>query len=328
MGKSYKTNYKYDSAETVYIDGTDYCLRIRSQDISNPVVLFLHGGCGAADRPFIMKWNSSLSEKCTMVCWDQRGAGLAYNRKTAKKEILTKELYLNDLHSVVEYLKKRFNKDKIIIVGHSFGSQLGVWYAQIHPENILTYVGIGQVIDAANNETISWKYTVEQAEKRNDKRALKVLKEIGPPVNGFYKDDKLLLQRNYLNKFGGILYGKYGNSVINTLPKIPCMFKEYSFFTMLNYVSANTYCLSQPLGHEKVDFLNEVKTLQVPVFITMGKYDYNTVSSLAEKWLEQLDAPYKKFYLFEKSGHTPQWEESEKWNKIFAEEILEFANSI
>lgn len=200
MGKSYKTNYKYDSAETVYIDGADYCLRIRSQDISNPVVLFLHGGCGAADRPFIMKWNSSLSEKCTIVCWDQRGAGLAYNRKTAKKEILTKELYLNDLHCVVEYLKKRFNKEKIIIVGHSFGSQLGVWYAQIHPENILTYVGIGQVIDAANNETISWNYTVEQAEKRNDKKALKVLKKIGPPVNGFYKDDKLLLQRNYLNK--------------------------------------------------------------------------------------------------------------------------------
>lgn len=97
MGK----NYKYDLTEKVYIDDSDYCLRIRSQDISNPVVLFLHGGCGAADRPFIMKWNSPLAEKCTMVCWDQRGAGLAYKRKTTKKETLTKELYLNDLHRVV-----------------------------------------------------------------------------------------------------------------------------------------------------------------------------------------------------------------------------------
>lgn len=317
-----KSTYKYDSAEKVYIVDTDYYLRFRSQNISNPVVLFLHGGCGAADRPFIMKWQSPLSEYCTIVSWDQRGAGLAYNRKTAKKEALTKEIYLNDLHRVVEYLKKRFNKDKIIIVGHSFGSQLGIWYAQIYPENILAYVGVGQVIDAANNETISWNFTIEEAEKRNDKRALRILKKIGPPVNGFYKDDKLLLQRNYLNKFGGILYGKYGNSVINTLPKIPCMFKEYSLFTMLNYVSANTYCLSQPIGHEKVDFLKEVKKLDVPVFITMGKYDYNTVSSLAEQWLNQLDAPYKKFYLFEKSGHTPQWEESEKWNELFVEEIL------
>lgn len=83
--KKGKQLYKYDSAERVNIDGADYFLRIRSQDTSNPVVLFLHGGCGAADRPFIMKWNSPLAEKCTIVCWDQRGAGLAYNPKTAKR---------------------------------------------------------------------------------------------------------------------------------------------------------------------------------------------------------------------------------------------------
>lgn len=320
--------YPYDLSEKIYIEDTDYYLRFRSQDISNPVVLFLHGGCGAADRPFIIKWQSPLAKYCTIVCWDQRGAGLAYNRKTSKKEVLTKELYLNDLHRVVEYLKQRFNKDKIYIVGHSFGSQLGVWYIQNHPENVSAYIGIGQVIDAADNEEISWKFTVDEAKRRNDKRALKVLYNIGPPVNGFYKDDKLLVQRNYLNKFGGILYGKYGNSVINTLPKIPCMFKEYSFFTMLNYVSANTYCLSQPIGREKVDFLKEVKKLDVPVYITMGKYDYNTVSELAKKWLEQLDSPYKKFYLFEKSGHTPQWEESEKWNRLFIEEVLNRQESL
>lgn len=71
-----------------------------------------------------------------------------------------------------------------------------------------------------------------------------------------------------------------------------------------------------------------MKSLDISVFITMGKYDYNTVSSLAEQWLDHLDAPYKKFYLFEKSGHTPQWEENKKWNKIFVEEILEFAKSL
>lgn len=79
-----------------------------------------------------------------MVCWDHRGAGLAYNRKTAKSEVLTKELYFNDLHCVVEYLKKRFNQDKIIIVGHSFGSQLGVWYAKIRSKNILTLLSFKQ----------------------------------------------------------------------------------------------------------------------------------------------------------------------------------------
>ncbi len=314
--------YLLDTSEKVNINNNNYYLRFRSQDTSNPVVLFLHGGCGAADRPFIMKWNSKIAESATIVAWDQRGAGLAYNRKTAKTEVLTKELYINDLHNVVKYLQNRFNKEKIILVGHSFGSQLGIWYVQKHPENIECYVGIGQVVDAVRNEEISFAFTLEEAKKRNDKRAIKVLEQIGPPVNGFYKDNKLLLQRNYLNKMGGILYGKYGNSVINTLPKIPCMFKEYSFFTMLKYVTANEYCLSQPLGKEKVDFLNEVKSLQVPVYLFMGKYDYNTVCELAKEWLKNLDAPHKEFFEFEKSGHTPQWEEAEKFNKLFVEKVL------
>ncbi len=314
--------YLIDTSEKVMINGSEYYLRIRSQNALNPVVLFLHGGCGAADRPFIMKWNSPLAEKCTVVAWDQRGAGIAYNAKVAKTQILTKELYIEDTHNVVQYLKERFHKDKIIIVGHSFGSQLGVWYSQRYPEDVESYVGIGQVVDAKKNEELSYAFTLQEAKKRNDKRALKVLLEIGPPVNGFYKDDKMLVQRNYLNKFGGILYGKYGNSVLNTLPKIPCMFKEYSFKTMLNYVKANVYCLSQPLGQEKVNFMHEVTELKVPVFLFMGRHDYNTVYDLAKEWFDRLQAPYKKFITFEKSGHTPQWEESEKWNRCFEKEVL------
>lgn len=316
-------NYLIDTAEKITANGQTYYIRIRSQDASNPVVLFLHGGCGAADRPFIMKWNSPLAKKCTIVSWDQRAAGVAFDAKVAKTEVLTKEIYIDDTHNVVQYLKERFHKEKIIIVGHSFGSQLGVWYTQRFPENVESYVGVGQVVDAAKNETLSYEFTLQEAKKRNDKRALKVLLEIGPPVNGFYKDDKMLVQRNYLNKFGGILYGKYGNSVINTLPKIPCMFKEYSLKTMLNYVKANVYCLSQPLGHEKVDFMREVTELKTPVFLFMGKYDYNTVYDLAKEWFDQLQAPYKKFITFEKSGHTPQWEESEKWNQCFEKEVLD-----
>lgn len=317
--------YQLDVSEKINVKNNDYYIRIRTTDENNPVVLFLHGGCGAADRPFIMKWNSQLANVATIVSWDQRGAGIAYNSKIAKNEVLTKELYIDDLNNVVKYLKERFHKEKIILVGHSFGSELGVWYVQKYPENIESYVGIGQVVDAVKNEQISFDYTLREAKKKNDKRAIRVLLQIGPPVNGFYKDDKMLLQRNYLNKFGGILYGKYGNSVINTLPKIPCMFKEYSLKTMLNYVKANVYCLSQPIGQEKVDFFKDVKSLDVPVYLFMGKFDYNTVHDLAKEWLDGLEAPYKKFISFDKSGHTPQWEESEKFNSIFAKEVLRTA---
>lgn len=87
-------SYVLDTKEKIVANGEPYYLRIRTQNESNPVVLFLHGGCGAADRAFIMKWNSPLAAACTMVAWDQRGAGIAYNPKTAKTEVLTKELYI------------------------------------------------------------------------------------------------------------------------------------------------------------------------------------------------------------------------------------------
>lgn len=120
-----------------------------------------------------MKWNSQLADVATLVCWDQRGAGIAYNSKTAKYEVLTKELYVDDLNNVVQYLKERFHKDRIILVGHSFGSELGVWYVQKHPENVESYVGIGQVVDAVKNEQISFDYTLREAKRKMIKRQLK-----------------------------------------------------------------------------------------------------------------------------------------------------------
>lgn len=121
-------NFTIDKNEIINFNSNKYFLRIRSGNENNPVVLFLHGGCGSPDRAQVMKYQSPLAEKFTLVAFDQRGSGYAYDGKEAKSLDLTKEIYVEDVHNVVDYLKQRFNKDKIIIVGHSFGSVLGVWF--------------------------------------------------------------------------------------------------------------------------------------------------------------------------------------------------------
>lgn len=132
--------YALDKSEIVSINSTKYYLRIRTCNTDNPVVLFLHGGCGSPDRAQVMKYQSPLATNFTLVALDQRGSGYAYNKKEAKTLDLTKEIYVNDVHNVVDYLKQKFNKQKIIIVGHSFGSVLGVWYVQQYPNDVLAYV--------------------------------------------------------------------------------------------------------------------------------------------------------------------------------------------
>ena len=234
-------------------------------------------------------------------------------------------MYIDDAHNVITYLKERFNKDKIIIVGHSFGSQLGVWLAQRYPEDVESLVGIGQVVDFVKNEELTYNYVLTKAKKNNDIKTIKGLERIGPPVDGYYKDKndtKILSQRKYLNKYGGIYYGKHGCNLNDWLAMVKCMRKEYSLKTLLNYKRANLYCLNSPLGKERVNFFEQAKELSVPVYIFTGVNDYNCSFELAKQWFEQLKAPYKKWVWFEKSGHEPQNEEPQKWNEVFAREVL------
>lgn len=313
--------YALDSKERIAFNGNEYFIRIRSANEKNPVVLFLHGGCGSPDRAHIIKYQSPLADKFTLVAWDQRGAGYAFNKKQSKEIILTKKLYIEDAHNVVMYLKERFNQERIIVVGHSFGSVLGVWLSALYPQDIKAYVGVGQSIDYNMNEEMSYAWTLKEAKRINDKKAIKILQEIGYPENGKYKNNQrqcILKQRSILHKLGGANYANrksYWQELL--FNELPILAKEYSFNGLVKYIKGLSYCGNSPLANENPEFFNTIKKLEVPVYLLLGHHDYNCPFELAEKWLENLDAPYKKLIWFENSAHSPQWEESEKWNNTF-----------
>lgn len=313
--------YQTDSSEAIVFNGNKYYIRIRTADVNNPVVLFLHGGCGSPDRAQVMKYQSPLADEFTLVAWDQRGAGLAYDKKEAATLTLTKEIYVEDACNVVQYLKQRFEKEKIIIVGHSFGSVLGVWLAQRCPEDILCYIGVGQCVDYIKNEEMSYAWALEEAKRVNDKKSIKILEAIGFPKNGQYAQNhqkSLMKQRSVLHKLGGATYANrkpYWQELL--FHEVPIMRKEYSLGGLLKYIKGLTYSPTQPLGKTNPDFLNTAKELSVPVYLLLGRHDYNCIHTLAEEWLNALSAPDKKLIYFENSAHSPQWEESENWNKAF-----------
>lgn len=313
--------YNIDEKSVVLFQDNKYYLRIRSCNIDNPVVLFLHGGCGSPDRAQVMKYQSPLAEDFTLVCWDQRGAGLAYNKKEAKTLTLTKDLYVEDAHNVVLYLKERFNKNKIIIVGHSFGSVLGVWLAQKYPQDIEAYVGVGQCIDYVKNEELSYNWTYQEAERINDKKSIKKLNKIGFPAGGKYAGNHqmcLIKQRSILHKLGGATYANrkpYWQELLSH--EVPILLKEYNIFSLIKYIKGLSYSPNQPLGQTNPDFINTAKELNVATYLLLGHHDHNCPYELAEEWYNQLNAPFKKLIWFENSAHSPQWEEPQKWNEEF-----------
>lgn len=314
--------FAVDTSEKIKISGSYYYLRFRSSDTANPVILFLHGGCGSPDRAQVMKYQSPLAKKFTLVAFDQRGSGYAYNAKEAKSLDLTKDIYVQDVHNVVDYLKQRFKKDKIIVVGHSFGSVLGVWFAQQYPDDIEAYVGVGQCIDYVENEKISYAWTLNEARRIGDEKSVKLLRKIGTPLeDGKYKENHqkcLMKQRAVLHKLGGATYANrkpYWQELL--FHELPIMLKEYSLRGIVKYIRGLSYSPNTTLAGTNPDFMNTARSLNVPVYLLLGHHDMNCVYTLAEKWFDRLEAPIKKLIWFENSAHSPQWEEPDLWNEEF-----------
>lgn len=313
-----KTKYALDEKICINYNDNKYYLRIRTMDINNPVVLFLHGGPGTPDRAQTMHYQSPLADNFTLVAFDQFGAGLAYDKK---KPDITKEKAIEDIHNVVAYLKERFNKEKVIFVGHSFGTQLSIWYLQQYSSDVQVFVGIGLAVENAEGESISYEWCLEQAKLKNDKASIRTLEKIGHPVDSKYKSSNdLIKERNVLNKMGGFIHegGKpYWQYLLTH--DVPMILREYGLCGAIKYIKGLNSSLNTSLAAINPDFMNTAKSIDIPVFLTLGKYDHVCAAELGIRWYNQVEAPEKKLIIFEHSGHCPQWEESELWNKTFRE---------
>ncbi len=305
--------YALDTKEVIQIGGIQQYIRIRSCDLSNPVILFLHGGPGVCDRFWVIRDQSGLADCATLVCWDQRGAGLSYSKKQDYTG-LSVDRMVEDAAELVTYLCERFQKEKLLIVGHSWGSLLGTLLAKKYPEHIAAYVGMGQFVEGAENETLAYQFVLDEAKTRGDKKALRDLEKIGWPESGLYKTENgLMVQRKYMGKYGGGTYGSSESTVTSIL--IPLLKSpEYSLFGMLKYatgaMSSLKYLWKQVVACNLHD---TIKTLEMPVYLTEGRHDYNTPIPIAERWFNALKAPKKEWIWFESSAHSPIKEEPAAW---------------
>ena len=293
---------------------------IRGKDINNPILLFLHGGPGASATALLRKYNYELEDHFTVVYWDQRGAGKSFSKNINKEEI-TVENYISDVYWLVNYLKTRFNKEKILLVGHSWGARLGLYAIQRDPGNFIAYIGVGQELHSYRGELLSYRYTLKKAEEKGHKKALDELKEMGPPQSGHYKDMYAtgfwggVRQKHWLLKFGGERYQK-----TNYMDWILAIWlsREYSFADLIRYGRGSAFSAGNIIFDERfndIDFFKEIPRVEVPVYFISGAYDYNTPWELVKEYADYLSAPHKEFILFEKSGHSPVFEEPKRFNE-------------
>jgi len=303
--------------EKIVLGGQEQYLIIRGTDITKPVMLFLHGGPGSPEYAFMKATNLALENDFVMVYWEQRGAGKSYS-KEIPDESMNLNQFISDTRELSEYLAKRFNQGKIYIMGHSWGSFLGILTAFHYPELFHAYFGVGQVCHQYKGEHISYEWVKEQAQLNNDEKAINGLSKISFPdslsdINAW--KDFLMIERNYVTQYGGgVTHEMKG---MWPVVKMVLNLKEYTFREKIMFMPASLYSLEH-LWLEVINknLFNEIDSMQIPVYIFQGKFDYQTPYSVAKDFYDQLNATEKDFFTFEKSAHSPLMEEVEKFNTI------------
>lgn len=292
------------------LNGRKQWVSIRGADKNSPVLLFLAGGPGGTQMASVRHELAELEKHFVVVNWDQPGSGKSYYAERIKK--ITVDTYIQDGYALTQYLKERFSKEKIYLIGESWGSALGIFLIARYPESYHAFIGTGQMIDFAETERIDYYKALELAEENENTKLVKKLLANGEPP--YYGKDLVWKSALYLNYLSEIMASEPGvhNPGYNTFRDI--FSTEYGVLDKINFFRGviNTFNHVYRQLYE-IDLRKDYAELDVPVYFFLGRYDLNAPTSLVEEYVQVLDAPDKEIVWFEHSAHNPWINESAKF---------------
>lgn len=300
--------------EYVEINGINQYLFHSGTSYDNPVILFLHGGPGNSEALFAHAFQKKWEDVFTVVHWDQRGCGKTLTKNPDKYPTI--ELMLKDLYEIIQYLKKRYNKKKVILLGHSWGSVLGSSFIRQYPEDVAYYIGVGQVISMIENERVGYDKVKELILKAGDSKALKKLEAIGDYPGSKY-DNNFIKKCMKLRKLQGKydLAVKFGLSILITAFK-SSIFEFSDCFALIKGIKANEkvneFLFSFDLNSQSFEY-------KVPIYYILGEDDWQTPYVIAQDYFSKIIAPNKNSYIIPNAGHMTMLDQP----KLFFQALLE-----
>lgn len=302
--------------ESWMINGVKQFVAMRAEKPDLPLLLYLHGGPGDAALPLVLKFNGGLAKHFTVAIWEQRGTGKSYYKFEAHDNICV-NTFVQDAQTLIQMLLQKFGQRKVYLVGHSWGSILGLMLCQHCPELIQIYVGCGQVVDMKQSCRCAYDFAWNHASEQERRR----LEMINPSyLAGESKDwlQDLLFTTKLVVKYKGSLYGasNYNKLIIPFLNS-----KEYSLKNLLERQKGSLQSI-QALWQEVMTVsFTDISAYNVPVVFVEGKFDFHVSSELVKNYYDTIVSE-KQFYLFENSCHFPQWSEALLFHRVMASLIL------
>ncbi len=306
---------------SVDVDGRELGLMLRGHDTSNPVVLFLAGGPGGSERGAMRNHLPGLEEHFTVATLDQRGTGTSYAHLDPT-ETYTLESAVDDTIAATDYLRSRFGHDRIVLVGQSWGTILGVLAVQQAPERYSAFVGTGQMVSPVETDRIFYDDTLAWARERGRTALASELEQIGPPPYTAMLDYETALSYEhevYPYDHTGNSEGEGGFSENFLVP-------EYSFVDQVHLLAGfmDTFSALYP-RIQAVDLRRDAVELEVPAFFVQGAHEAPGRAEPFEQWYAQLAAPRKEISVLDRSGHRPLFEQPDAFVHVMTTRVRPLA---
>lgn len=305
----------------VQIGGVDQWLQIRGSDPNDPVVLYLPGGPGQSDLGFSRALLAELTDDFVVVTWDGRGIGKAY--PSFDPEQSAPDRTVADTIEVTDYLRRRFDEDKIFLFGESGGSVTGVQAVQQHPERYRAWVGSGQMVDPRETDRRLYRDLLAHFAEIGDAGAADTLRSFGEPPY-----DSVLAYAFVMGHYDALAGDYDPPAEYERRAKesgVGFMGLGASEYTLVDKVGAvrglmDTFGSAYPQWQD-IDFRESVRRLTVPVHVFTGDHELAARSDLTDAWFRQLAAPAKYWHSFPNAGHATAFEHADQLHRALLAEV-------
>jgi len=276
--------------------GIDQWISIRGEDRSNPVLLMLHGGPATSYLSFT-PWFRHWEKHFTLVQWDRRGVGKTFGRNRKNSGEMTLERIASDGAEIAEFLGRHLGQEKILLLGHSMGSMIGITMAARRPDLFHAYVGTEQIVEMGSNERTSYEIILARTRAAGLATTVKELERVGPPP--YANPRHWGVKQNAAEKADaayGSLVQKWGGLMLYS--------PAYGLRDFLNLLAGAHFCIQKLYSQWMAfDARRLGMTFQTPVFIIEGDSDVMTPPALKQAYVAEITAPQKAFVPIKDGGH-------------------------
>lgn len=208
---------------------------------------------------------------------------------------MTVDRMVEDGIELSQYLRSHLHKEKIAVLGHSWGSILGIRMIKERPDLFAAYVGTGQVTNIQVDVAAAYPLIRARAESLKNSVALTQLTALGaPPYRDPQKSLGVIIWANLLDP------GEIAFPHTVALPWLAIKGFLAARVERPGVAYSQNVMLQQLL---QVDLAPLGAKFDVPVIIIQGSKDLVTVTALAADYFDGISAPHKEFVVLQGRGH-------------------------